>query len=129
MTGEGRGGTYGGVPQKKSRRQLVKEEKTMKCQKCLQIGHWTYECKATERAYVQKESYSRELESGKEKVPESALPPGEEQTLNAAALVAMQKGKRKNQKRQPRDPPGTWYAAMGGSHQARFPGPGAPGYI
>jgi hypothetical protein len=42
--------------QMQSRRQKESETKTMTCQKCLQIGHWTYECKSQQAVYVKRES-------------------------------------------------------------------------
>ena len=38
-----------------------------KCQRCLQVGHWTYECstKETERAYVSRPSRTQQLKNPK----------------------------------------------------------------
>ena len=38
----------------------VDETKTKRCQKCLQYGHWTYECK-NERKYVHRDSRTQTL--------------------------------------------------------------------
>ena len=46
----------------------VDETKTQRCQKCLQYGHWTYECK-NERKYVHRDSRTQTL---KRKIQENA---------------------------------------------------------
>ena len=48
----------------------------MQCQKCLQMGHYMYECK-NERAYTYRESKSKQLASAKEPVFSLELPPDE----------------------------------------------------
>ena len=52
----------------------VDETKTQRCQKCLEYGHWTYECK-NERKYVHRDSRTQTL---KRKIQEK-----EKEQLNA----------------------------------------------
>ena len=40
-------------------------ERIAKCQKCLQTGHYTYECKEKERAYVSRPSRTQQLKNPK----------------------------------------------------------------
>ena len=46
----------------------AEETKTQRCQKCLEFGHWTYECK-NERKYVHRDSRTQTL---KRKLQENA---------------------------------------------------------
>ena len=46
----------------------AEETKTQRCQKCLQFGHWTYECK-NDRKYVHRDSRTQTL---KRKLQEKA---------------------------------------------------------
>ena len=50
---------------------VAEESKSQRCQKCLEIGHWTYECKG-QRKYVHRDSRTQTLkrklqEAGKDK--------------------------------------------------------------
>ena len=70
----------------------------MQCQKCLQMGHWTYECK-NQKAYVQRESRSKALSCAREPVFSLDLPPGEKRTLTEAALEDISPKKKRARKR------------------------------
>eukprot|EP00088_Acartia_fossae_P013437 TRINITY_DN1703_c0_g2_i1.p1 TRINITY_DN1703_c0_g2~~TRINITY_DN1703_c0_g2_i1.p1 ORF type:complete len:147 (-),score=64.43 TRINITY_DN1703_c0_g2_i1:66-506(-) len=45
---------------KDNRKNVLQSAKNYKCQKCLQVGHFTYECKG-ERKYVQRDSRTQML--------------------------------------------------------------------
>lgn len=83
---------FGQVPQARSRRQKENDNKTMTCQKCLKIGHWTYECKS-EKAYVQRESISQRLKLNKAPTFLSELPPGEKSSIVVNDTVMNEKSK------------------------------------
>lgn len=55
---------------KDSRRNVIQSPSSYTCQKCLQVGHFTYECKG-ERKYVQRQSKTqilkRKIEGGEDK--------------------------------------------------------------
>ena len=58
------------------------ETKTQRCQKCLEYGHWTYECK-NERKYVHRDSRTQTL---KRKIQETAKEKSKNQPLNSGSL-------------------------------------------
>ncbi len=68
----------------------------MICQKCLNVGHWSYECKA-EKAYVQRESRSKILAEHRPPKFNLELPPGskELEELKLKELLEMKTKKRK----------------------------------
>ena len=39
---------------------VAEENKSQRCQKCLELGHWTYECKG-ERKYLHRDSRTKTL--------------------------------------------------------------------
>merc|ERR1711893_167786 len=43
-----------------SRRQKESNKSNVKCQKCLEYGHWSYEC-TNKRKYLQRESRTKEM--------------------------------------------------------------------
>ena len=47
---------------------VAQPDKTQRCQKCLEFGHWTYECKG-QRKYVHRDSRTQTL---KRKLEEAA---------------------------------------------------------
>merc|ERR1712037_899223 len=56
------------------------ETKTQRCQKCLELGHWTYECKG-ERKYVHRDSRTTTL---KRKIKETIQ--GNTSNTNSSSL-------------------------------------------
>ena len=58
----------------------VEETKTQRCQKCLELGHWTYECKG-ERKYVHRDSRTTTL---KRKIKETIQ--GNTSNTNSSSL-------------------------------------------
>ena len=85
--------------QAKSRRQQESQPRTMQCQRCMQVGHWTYECKKPAGAvYVKRESRSANLAAGVTPTLSAELPPDEiEKRLARASEVSLPltKNKRK----------------------------------
>ena len=64
--------------QAKSRRQQESQARTMQCQRCMEVGHWTYECKKPAGAvYVKRESRSANLAAGVTPTLSAELPPDE----------------------------------------------------
>merc|ERR1712212_760396 len=43
-----------------SRRQKESNKSNVKCQKCLELGHWSYEC-TNKRKYLQRQSRTKEM--------------------------------------------------------------------
>merc|ERR1712018_803680 len=43
-----------------SRRQKESNKSNVKCQKCLELGHWSYEC-SNKRKYLQRQSRTKEM--------------------------------------------------------------------
>ncbi|CAN0462878.1 unnamed protein product [Ascophyllum nodosum] len=79
------------------------EVKTMVCQKCLQIGHWTYECKG-KPAYKARVSRTQILENPSLKPKfHLDLPPGEKGAEDHGAGAAKVKTKTKIGKKRRRD--------------------------
>ena len=60
----------------------VDETKTQRCQKCLEYGHWTYECK-NERKYVHRDSRTQTL---KRKIQETTKEKSKNKSENANSL-------------------------------------------
>ena len=58
------------------------ETKTQRCQKCLEYGHWTYECK-NERKYVHRDSRTQTL---KRKIQETTKEKSKNKSENASSL-------------------------------------------
>ena len=58
------------------------ETKTQRCQKCLEYGHWTYECK-NERKYVHRDSRTQTL---KRKIQETTKEKSKDKSENASSL-------------------------------------------
>ena len=52
------------IPQIQSRRTMLENQpRNMTCQNCLQIGHWSYECR-NQKVYLVRESRSSLLKKG-----------------------------------------------------------------
>ena len=61
------GGRGGGPPGARGGSGMQANGAPPKCQRCLQVGHWTYECskKETDRAYVVRPSRTQQLKNPK----------------------------------------------------------------
>ncbi|CAM9222868.1 unnamed protein product [Ascophyllum nodosum] len=91
------------------------EVKTMVCQKCLQIGHWTYECKG-KPAYKARVSRTQILENPSLKPKfHLDLPPGEKGAEDHGAGAAKVKTKTKIGKKRRRDDSSSSSSSSGSS--------------
>ena len=70
------------------------ETKTQRCQKCLEYGHWTYECK-NERKYVHRDSRTQTL---KRKIQETTKEKSKNKSENSSSLDEKSLNKRLAQK-------------------------------
>ncbi|ORZ41565.1 zinc knuckle-domain-containing protein, partial [Catenaria anguillulae PL171] len=64
----------------------------VQCQKCLQHGHWTYECKKEAPAYQHRPSRTQQLGKGTDRAPRVKIDPLEIPGLSAKQRAGLVKG-------------------------------------
>jgi len=81
------------------------QAKSQQCQKCLQIGHWTYQCKG-ERAYNRRPSRSAVVKNAQASVPNvqfynTEKPPDPQRDLKEKVDALLKKKHKKKRKKSP----------------------------